>query len=660
MIQGQVIWTPSEEMRERSEIGRYLAWLEAERGLAFAGYHELHRWSVADLEGFWGSIWDFYEIRAETPYERVLGSDAMPGAVWFPGARLNYAAHMVGRDEDVDSVAVVARSQTREPLELTFGELRDQVARARAGLQRLGVGPGDRVVAYLPNIPETLVAFLAAASLGAIWATCPPEFGPRSVLDRLGQLEPTVLLAVAGYRWGATFVDRREQVAAVREGLPSLRTVVHVRYAGGADDALPDTVSWDSLLADAGPLEFDPVPFAHPLYVLFSSGTTGLPKPIIHGHGGILVEHFKNLGLCFDVRRGDRLLWFTTTAWMMWNALVSTLLLRASIVMIDGNPAYPDLSFQWQLVEETRPTFFGLSPAFTMACRKEGLEPGRRFDLSSIRALSEAGSPLPLDGYDWLYEQVGPNVFLNVGSGGTDVCSGIVSGYPLLPVYAGEIAAPCLGVDAVAFDPQGEPVVGELGELVIRRPMPSMPVGLWNDPDGSRYRAAYFDHFPGVWRHGDWVMFTERGSSVITGRSDATLNRGGVRLGTSEFYSVVEEFDEVLDSLVVHLGDPDELILFVVLRPGVELDDELRGRIAGGLRSALSPRHAPDTIVAVPAIPRTLTGKKLELPVKRILTGTSVADVVARDALVDPASIEAFAAYAGTRTSPPDKESSHV
>ena len=659
MLQGEVIWTPPDDARERSEIGRYLTWLEAERGLAFADYHELHRWSVTDLEGFWGSIWDFYEVRAETPYERVLGSDAMPGAVWFPGARLNYAAHMVGRDEDIDSVAVVARSQTRGPLELTFGELRDQVARARAGLQRLGVGPGDRVVAYLPNIPETLVAFLATASLGAIWATCPPEFGPRSVLDRLGQLEPTVLLAVAGYRWGETFVDRREQVAAVRQGLPSLRTVVHVPYAGGADDELPDTVSWGSLLADAGPLEFDPVPFAHPLYVLFSSGTTGLPKPVVHGHGGILVEHFKNLGLCFDVRRGDRLLWFTTTAWMMWNALVSTLLLRASIVMIDGNPAYPDLSFQWQLVEETRPTFFGLSPAFTMACRKEGVDPGRRFDLSSIRALSEAGSPLPLEGYDWLYEQVGP-VFLNVGSGGTDVCSGIVSGYPLLPVYAGEIAAPCLGVDAVAFDSKGEPVVGELGELVIRRPMPSMPVGFWNDPDGSRYRAAYFDHFPGVWRHGDWVMFTERGSSVITGRSDATLNRGGVRLGTSEFYSVVEEFDEVLDSLVVHLGDTDELILFVVLRPGVELDDELRRHIAGGLRAALSPRHAPDTIVAVPAIPRTLTGKKLELPVKRILTGTSVAEVVARDALVDPASIEAFAAYASTRTSPPDKENGDV
>ncbi len=431
--------------------------------------------------------------------------------------------------------------------------------------------------------------------------------------------------------------------------MPSLEHVVHVPYAGGPDDALPDTLSWEELLAEPGPLEFDPVPFAHPLYVLFSSGTTGLPKAIVHGHGGILVEHYKNLGLCFDIRHGDRLLWFTTTAWMMWNALVSNLLLRASIVMIDGNPGFPDLSFQWQLAEETGATFMGLSPAFTMACRKDGLEPGRRFDLSSIRTVCEAGSPLPPEGYAWLYEQLGPDLFLNVGSGGTDVCSGLLSGYPILPVYAGEITAPCLGVDAVAFDLDGRPVIGELGELVIRRPMPSMPVGFWNDPDGSRYRSAYFEHYPGVWRHGDWILFTERGSCVITGRSDATLNRGGVRLGTSELYGVVEEFDEVLDSLVVHLEQTDDLLLFVVLRDGVALDDALRRRIADALRTSLSPRHRPDEIVAVPAIPRTLTGKKLELPVKRIITGAPVAEVASRDALVDPAALEPFVAYARDR-----------
>ena len=340
---GQILWAPTDETRRESDLGRYLAWLRAERGLDFREYEELWQWSVTDLEGFWSSIWEFYGIRADTPYERVLGSRDMPGAEWFPGARLNYAAHMVGRDEDLDSVAILARSQSREPFDLTFGELRDQVARARAGLQRLGVGPGDRVVAYLPNIPETIVAFLAAAGLGAVWATCAPEFGVRSVLDRLGQLEPKVLLAVAGYRFGDKLVDRREQVAAIREGLSSLETLVHVPYVGGADDALPDSVGWEELLSEPGPLEFDPLPFAHPLYVLFSSGTTGLPKAIVHGHGGILIEHLKNHGLSWDLRPGHRLLWFTTTAWMMWNALVSSLLVRASIVVIDGNPGYPDL-----------------------------------------------------------------------------------------------------------------------------------------------------------------------------------------------------------------------------------------------------------------------------------------------------------------------------
>jgi acetoacetyl-CoA synthetase len=647
--QGEILWTPTEDARERSELARYLAWLRRERDVDLGDYDALWRWSVSDLDAFWASIWDFFGVRAHTPYERVLGAREMPGAEWFPGARLNFAEHMLGDEADHDAVAIVARSQTRGPFELTFGDLREQVARARVGLQRLGVGPGDRVVAYLPNIPETLVAFLAAASLGAVWATCPPEFGVRSVVDRLGQLEPTLLLAVAGYRYGDKVVDRRGQVAAIRERLQGLRAVVHVPYLGGADDALPEAHAWDDLLAEPGPLEFASLPFAHPLYVLFSSGTTGLPKAIVHSHGGILVEHHKNHALSWDLRPGDRLQWFTTTAWMMWNALVSALLRRASIVMIDGNPAYPDLAYQWQLVEETRPTMFGLSPAFTLACRKQQVDPGRRFDLSSLRQVCAAGSPLPLEGFRWIYDQVDPDVFLNLGSGGTDVCTGIVQGYPLLPVYAGEMAARCLAVDAAAFGLDGKPVVGELGELVIRQPMPSMAVGFWNDPDGARYRAAYFDHFPGVWRFGDWIQFTARGSSVITGRSDATLNRGGVRLGTGEFYDVLEDMPEVLDALVVHLEADDELVLFVQLRDGVELDAALRTRIRTTLRDALSPRHAPDTIVAVSAIPRTLTGKKLELPVKRILTGTAVSEVVSPDALVDPAAIEPVVAFARDR-----------
>jgi acetoacetyl-CoA synthetase len=647
----EILWTPPADVRETTTIGRFLDHLRDARGHDFSTYDELHRWSVTDLEGFWGALWDFFEVNSHTPYERVLGAAQMPGAEWFKGATLNYAEHMVGREEDLGDTAVVAISQTREPFELTFAQLREQVGAARAGLQRLGVERGDRVVAYLPNVPETLIAFLAAASLGAVWATCATEFGPRSVVDRFGGVEPKVLLAIAGYRYGDKSIDKRADVAKVREALPTLEHTVHVPYVGGDDDALPDAVEWDDLVGEPGPLEFDPVPFDHPLYVLFSSGTTGLPKAIVHRHGGILVEAFKNHGLSWDLQRGDRLMWFTTTAWMMWNALVSTLLLRASIVMLDGNPLYPDGAAQWALAERTQPTLMGAGPALLMGCRKAGLEIGRDYDLSSLRQLCAAGSPLPAEGFDWVYEQLGPDILLNVGSGGTDVCTGVVQGGPLQPVYRGEISGRCLAVDSAAFDPDGNEVVGELGELVIRRPMPSMPVRFWNDPEDERYLSTYFDRYPGVWRFGDWIEFTDYGSCIVTGRSDATLNRGGVRLGTSEFYAVVEEEPEVVDSLVVHLEDPEggsgELVLFVQLADGEELDDELRARLAAALRSALSPRHVPDQIAAVPTIPRTLTGKKLELPVKRILQGHRAEDVASRDALADPRAIDAFVEYAG-------------
>jgi acetoacetyl-CoA synthetase len=647
---GDVLWTPPADVRETTEIGRYLNWLRDERGRDLADYDALWRWSIEDLEGFWGSIWDFFGVRAHEPYERVLGAREMPGAEWFPGARLNYAEHALGTDEDSDRVAVVARSQTREPIELTFGELREQVALARAGLRRLGVGPGDRVAAYLPNIPETLVAFLAATSLGATWAACAPEFGARSVLARFGQIEPKVLLAIGGYTYRDRAVDRREQVAEIRAGLPTVEHVVHVPYG---ENELPDAVSWDDLLAGPAEPGFEPVPFDHPIYVLFSSGTTGLPKAIVHSHGGQLIEHLKGVGLGWDLKPGGRLLWFSTTAWMMWNALVSALLVRASIVMIDGDPMWPDLSYQWRLAEETQPTFMGVSPTFLMACRKAGLQLGRDYDLGSIRALGFAGSPLPSEGYHYVYEQLGPDILALNGSGGTDICGAFVSGSFMLPVYDGEISGCCLGADVKAFDADGNVVVGELGEMVVTAPMPSMPVRLWNDPDGQRYRSSYFDLYPGVWRQGDWILFTERGSCVITGRSDATLNRGGVRIGTSELYAVVEELPEVADSLVVHREDDEggagELILFVALAGEGELDDELRGRIAGALRSELSPRHVPDAIVGVPAVPRTMTGKKLEAPVKRILLGARAEEVASADALLDPTAIEAFVAYAAAR-----------
>jgi acetoacetyl-CoA synthetase len=650
---GDVLWSPPADLRESTEIGRYMTWLAAERRLDFSDYQALWRWSVEDLEGFWGSLWEFFGIRAQAPYERVLARATMPGAVWFPGARLNYAEHLLGSEAERDRVAVIARSQTRPPLELTFGELREQVARARTGLERLGVRRGDRVVAYLPNIPETLIAFAATASLGAIWATCAPEFGVRSVVDRFSQIEPKVLLAVGGYGFRDRYIDRRREVAEIRARLPSLEHVVWVPYG---EATLPDTLPWPQLLAEQEPLEFEPVPFDHPIYVLFSSGTTGLPKAIVHGHGGQLLEHQKNQGLGWDLKPGARLLWFTTTAWMMWNALVSALLLRASIVMLDGDPTWPDLLEQWRLAEQLEATTMGVAPPYLMACRKAGLKPGSDLDLGGLRAFCTAGSPLPAEGYRYVYEQL-PHVCLINGSGGTDVCTGIVSGCFALPVYEGEIAGRCLGVDAHAFDEQGNEVVGELGELVICKPMPSMPVALWGDHDGSRYREAYFDRYPGIWRQGDWIRFTERGSCVITGRSDATLNRGGVRLGTGEFYAVVEELPEVAEALVVHLedlgGGPGELILFVVLREGITLDEQLRARIAGALRSQLSPRHVPDTILAVPAVPRTLTGKKLEAPVKRILRGDPPERVASRDSLANPDALDPFVAMAAERAQAP-------
>ncbi|GGZ25277.1 hypothetical protein GCM10010300_80910 [Streptomyces olivaceoviridis] len=479
----EILSTPGPTVRDESEIGRYLRWLESERQLSFPDYDSLWQWSVTDLDGFWSSIWAFFDVRPHTPPTAVLRRRSMPDAEWFAGATLNYAEHALGRDEDLDAVALVARSQTRAPVELTFGELRDQVARARTGLLRLGVGRGDRVVAYLPNIPETLVAFLATASIGAIWAACAPEFGPRSVVDRFAQLEPKVLLTVAGYRYGDRDVDRRTEVAEIVSRLPTVERVVHVPYG---PNALPDALGWTKLLAERAELSFEPVPFDHPLFVLFSSGTTGVPKAIVHRHGGILLEHLKNHALSWDLKPGDRMLWFSTTAWMLWNSLVSALLVRASIVMIDGNPVHPDLREQWRIAEETGATLMGVSPGYLMACRKAGIRPREEFDLSRLRQLGSAGSPLAADGFRWVAEQFGDQVLLNVGCGGTDVCTGILQGGPLQTVRAGEISGPCLGVAAYAYDSEGRRVVGE---LVITEPMPSMPVGFWGDADGSRYRA---------------------------------------------------------------------------------------------------------------------------------------------------------------------------
>ncbi|PZR64660.1 MAG: acetoacetate--CoA ligase [Chloroflexi bacterium] len=644
-----VLWSPPGDAPNRSRIGAYLRWLEAERGLRFADYNELWRWSVTDLGAFWQSIWDHFGVVSHSPPSAAIGRPEMPGTAWFPGSRLNWAEHALRLSQrGPDDVVVIAHSESRSPTTLTVAELRDAVGRARHGLHRLGVGPGDRIAAYLPNIPEAAIGLLATASLGAIWSSCAPEFGTRSVVDRFSQIEPKVLLTIDGYRYGGRQVDRTDQVAAIRAALPSLAATVAVPYLEPTSSRIPDAVGWHELTAAGGAPEYETVPFDHPLYVLYSSGTTGLPKAIVHRHGGILLEHLKIHALHHDLGAEDRFFWFSTTGWMMWNYLVSGLLVDATIVLYDGSPAHPDLLRLWRLAEEAGITFFGTSAPYLMACRKHGLQPGAQLDLSRLRGVGSTGAPLPPEGFRYVYDSIGSDVQLASVSGGTDVCSAFVGGSPMVPVWEGEISCRHLGCRVEAFDPDGQPLIGAQGELVLTAPMPSMPVGFWNDPDGERYRAAYFSDYPGVWRHGDWITITDRGSCVISGRSDATLNRGGVRIGTAEFYAAVEAFEEVTDSLVVHLEAGDLLILFVALREGANLDEELRARISAELRRGLSPRHVPDRIHAVPAIPRTLSGKKLEVPVKRILTGTPPELAASRGSLADPNALDPFVALAAS------------
>jgi acetoacetyl-CoA synthetase len=633
----KLLWKPSEALVESSELMRYMCSL----GRGFASYDELWRWSVEDVEAFWASLWDWFEIDASVPYERVLGRREMPGAEWFPGARLSYVEHMFRGHAD-DAVALVHASELRPLGETTWGELRMQTAAIRAGLVELGVGRGDRVVAYMPNIPETIAAFFATASIGAIWSSASPDFGARSVVDRFAQIEPKVLLAVDGYRYGGKDFDRMDTVRQLQAEIPSLEHTFVLPYLGGEG-------SWDELLRPGGALEFAQLPFDQPLWVLYSSGTTGLPKPIVHGQGGILLEHLKKMRLHLDIRAGDRLFWFTTTGWMMWNLLLAGLLTEAAIVLYDGNPATPDMDVLWDLAEQTGITCFGTSAAYVNACMKAGVEPAKGRDLSRLRSVGSTGSPLSPEGFRWVYDHVGADTWLFSTSGGTDVATAFVGGVPILPVYEGELQARSLGAKVEAFDEDGNSVVGEVGELVLTEPMPSMPVFFWGDEDGTRYRESYFDVYPGVWRHGDWIEITGRGTAIIYGRSDSTINRGGVRMGTSEIYRVVLGVDEVTDALVV---DADGYMpLFVVLRDGAALDDELRDEIARRIREDCSPRHVPNEIHAVPEIPRTLSGKILEVPVKRILLGADPAAVASRDSLANPDALDYFSARAWQTTS---------
>jgi acetoacetyl-CoA synthetase len=660
------MWTPSPERVERANVTRYLRWLRDRRGLRFASYDELWRWSVEDLDGFWTSLWEFFEVggpEATTPAP-ALAERRMPGARWFPGATLNHAELSLRRRDD--HPALLYGNETGKLGTISYAELGRRVAAAAAGLRRLGVAKGDRVAAYLPNVPETVIALLAVASIGAVWSSCAPEFGVSSVVDRFAQIEPKVLVAVDGYRYNGRWHDRRDALEEIRRRLPTLEATVLVtgpgregqdapgtRPGGPDDEGAPagGTLAWERLLEDGAGAEpaFEPVAFDHPLWVLYSSGTTGLPKAIVHGHGGIALELLKSVSLQLDLGPGDRFFWFTTTGWMMWNFLVGGLLLGATVVLYDGSPGHPDMGALWRFAERTRMTYFGTSAAFVLASMKAGVEPAGQVDLAALHSIGSTGSPLPPEGFAWLYEHVAPDVLVGSTSGGTDVCTSFVTSCPLLPVYPGEIQCRALGAKVESFDEHGRPVVGQVGELVVTEPLPSMPLFLWNDPDGGRYRDSYFSTWPGVWRHGDWIEVTERGTCIISGRSDSTLNRGGVRMGTAEFYRVVEGLDEVTDSLVVDASDPSgegRLLLFVVLRPGTELDEELRSRIRAAVRTELSPRHVPDRIDAIAEVPRTLSGKKLEVPVKRVLSGVPLEQAVSEGALANPDAIHQVVALA--------------
>ncbi len=655
--EGALLWTPSAAQVAGANLTSFLAWLAAERGHKFDGYDALWRWSVEDLEGFWQAIWDYSGIEASASHERVLGSRAMPGAEWFPGARLNYAQHILRREAPGED-ALLFLSESAPLAAMDWADLAGQVRILATRLRGMGVRPGDRVASYLPNIPQTVIAMLATTSIGAIWVSCSPDFGWRGVLDRLRQLTPKVLFCVDGYWYGGRRFDRGDELRQIVGGLTGLEQVIWLPYLnpGAAVPPVAGALAWDEILdhppVPAGQFRFEQVPFSHPLWILFSSGTTGLPKAIVHGHGGILIEQLKLQRLHMDLRPGDRMFFFTTAGWMMWNFLVSSLLIGVRPVLYDGSPVYPRADVLWQLAQDGGVTFFGASPAYVDLLSQAGIAPAEKYDLSSLRAIMPAGSPVSAECTAWFYRNVKQDVWVATGSGGTDVCTGFVGGVPTEPVYAGEIQARHLGVAAHAFNERGASVVDEVGELVITAPMPSMPVGLWGDTDGARYRESYFAQFPGIWRHGDFFRINSRGGCFVLGRSDATLNRHGVRIGTAEVYRVLASIDEVQDALIVNLdlaGGRFFMPLFVELADELVLDGGIEQRIRDRLRTEYTPRHVPDRIIQVPEIPVTLTGKKMEVPVRKILRGVPAEDAANRNAMANPGSLDFFVRYASTQ-----------
>lgn len=648
--EGDILWRPSPEQIERANLTHYMAWLKEEKGLDFSSYNDLWQWSVDEVEGFWESLWRYFDIIHSRPYEKVLSGRAMPGARWFEGARLNYA-EQVFRSMTSDNPAFLYQTETTELTGMSWQELHDQVAAVAAALRRMGVVVGDRVVAYMPNTPETLVAFLACASLGAIWSSCSPDFAGRSVIDRFKQISPKVLIATNGYMYGGKAFSTIDSVLTLKSELDSLEQVVLVPCRDLPQPAakVEGTVLWAELLKEAEPLVFEQVPFDHPIWVVYSSGTTGKPKGLVHSQGGVLMEFMKFHTFHLDLHPGDRFFWFSTTGWVMWNIVAGSLLVGAVPVLFDGNPAHPDMTTLWRMAEKAGLSVFGTSAAFITACMQGALKPGADFNLSKLRAIGSTGSPLSAAGFSWVYQEVASDLLLGSTSGGTDITSGFLGACPLLPVRAAELQCRCLGVNAQAWDEEGKPLIGEVGELVITAPMPSMPVYLWDDPDNQRYEDSYFDVYPGVWRHGDWLKLTPEGGCIIMGRSDSTLNRQGVRMGSSDFYNVLDEMPELADSLIVGYTDHGgeyRMPLFVVLAQDVALDAGLKKKIASTLRTTLSPRHVPDDVFAVSDIPRTLNGKKMEVPVIKVLSGVAVDKAVNLGSMSNPKSMDYFMEFA--------------
>ena len=652
-----LLWQPNEDRLAKAKITAYMAWL-AQRGQHFSNYEELWQWSVDDLSAFWQSIWEYFDVKSSQAYQQVLANEAMPGASWFEGAKLNFAEQIFRFNTEglaANKIAIIAESETRDRVEMTWGQLHTQITAVANTLRAMGVQPGDRVVAYLPNIPETVVVFYACASLGAIWSSCSPDMGHSSVLDRFKQIDPKVLIAVDGYRYGGKEFNRLSIVDTMRHELTTLEHTILLPYLD-QHATLPDTTPWSSLFthpaAQVKEMQFEQVPFNHPLWILYSSGTTGMPKPIVHSQGGSLIESLKSSALHQDLGEDDRFLWFSTTGWVMWNAQIVGLMVGSTICIYDGNPGYPDMRRLWRFTAENQLTFFGAGAAFFSNCMKAGVDPAKEFDLTHLRSVGSTGSPLVAEAYQWIYQHVKADLLLASISGGTDTAAAFVTACPIAPLYAGEMQCRALGVAVYAFDETGKALTDEVGELIITKPMPSMPLYFWNDKNNLRYLDSYFDHFPGLWRHGDWIKITPRGGAVIYGRSDATINRHGIRMGTAEIYRVVEDLPEVLDSMVVdleYLGRESYMPLFVVLREGVQLDAPLEEIIRNKIRTQLSARHVPNEVIAVAEIPRTLTGKKMELPIKKLMLGSPIEKIANPDAMSNPGSLKFYSEFAQAR-----------